>query len=78
MEVASDRRWRNFDDMGNEIRYSPEILAEFNKNATMWNPTSIGKPICMSYAVEDGSFLRTEFGYFGLYASAGVDCRKPV
>ena len=62
MEVASDRRWRNFDDMGNEIRYSPEILAEFNKNATMWNPTSIGKPICMSYAVEDGSFLAT-LGY---------------
>ena len=58
MDIASDKRWRNFDDMGNEIRYSPEILAEFNKNATMWNPTSIGRPICMSYAVEDGSFLR--------------------
>lgn len=58
MDIASDKRWRNFDDMGNEIRYSPDILAEFNKNATMWNPTSIGRPICMSYAVEDGSFLR--------------------
>lgn len=58
MDIASDKRWRNFDDMGNEIRYSPEILAEFNKNATMWNPTSIGRPICMSYAIEDGSFLR--------------------
>lgn len=65
MEVASDRRWRNFDDMGNEIRYSPEILAEFNKNATMWNPTSIGKPICMSYAVEDGSFLRLNSATLG-------------
>ena len=52
MDIASDKRWRNFDDMGNEIRYSPEVLAEFNKNATMWNPTSIGRPICMSYAVE--------------------------
>lgn len=58
MDIASNKRWRNFDDMGNEIRYQPEILAEFNKNATMWNPTSIGRPISMSYAVEDGSFLR--------------------
>lgn len=58
MDIASDKRWRNFDDMGNEIRYNPAVLAEFNKNATMWNPTSIGRPIAMSYAVEDGSFLR--------------------
>ena len=65
MEVSSDKRWRNFDDMGNEIRYQPEILAEFNKNATMWNPTSIGKPICMSYAVEDGSFLRLNSATLG-------------
>ena len=65
MEVASDKRWRNFDDMGNEIRYNPELLAEFNKNATMWNPTSIGKPICMSYAVEDGSFLRLNSATLG-------------
>jgi hypothetical protein len=34
------------------------MLADFNKNATMWNPTSIGRPIASSYAVEDGSFLR--------------------
>ena len=65
MEIASDKRWRNFDDMGNEIRYSPELLAEFNKNATMWNPTSIGKPISMSYAVEDGSFLRLNSATLG-------------
>lgn len=58
MDIASTKRWRNFDDMGNEIRYQPEILAEFNKDAMMWNPTSIGRPISMSYAVEDGSFLR--------------------
>jgi len=58
MDVASDKRWRNFDDMGNEIRYNPEALAKFNENATMWNPTSIGRPIAMSYAIEDGSFLR--------------------
>lgn len=58
MEVSLDNRWRNYDDMGNEIRYQPELLAEFNKNATMWNPTSIGRPIAMSYAIENGSFLR--------------------
>ncbi|MGY5354595.1 SusC/RagA family TonB-linked outer membrane protein [Wenyingzhuangia sp. IMCC45467] len=58
MEVSLNNRWRNFDDMGNEIRYQPEILGKFNENATMWNPTSIGRPIAMSYAIEDGSFLR--------------------
>lgn len=65
MDIASNKRWRNFDDMGNEIRYQPEILAEFNKNATMWNPTSIGRPISMSYAVEDGSFLRLNSATIG-------------
>ncbi len=57
-EVGLEKRWRNFDDMGNEIRYNPEVLAEFNKNATMWNPTSLTSAVTMSYAVEDGSFLR--------------------
>lgn len=65
MDISSEKRWRNFDDMGNEIRYSPEVLAEFNKNATMWNPTSIGRPIAMSYAVEDGSFLRLNTATIG-------------
>jgi len=58
MEVGLENRWRNFDDMGNDLRYSPELLADFNKNATIWNPTKIGRPIAMSYAIEDGSFLR--------------------
>ena len=58
MEVGLDSRWRNFDDMGNDLRYSPEMLAKQNENATMWNPTSLGRPIAMSYAVEDGSFIR--------------------
>ncbi|WP_240622589.1 SusC/RagA family TonB-linked outer membrane protein [Flavobacterium crocinum] len=58
MEVGLDKRWRNYDDMGNDLRYSPELLAKQNENATMWNPVSIGRPIAMSYAVEDGSFLR--------------------
>lgn len=58
MEVSLENRWRNFDDMGNDLRYSPEILADFNKNATIWNPTTVGRPIAESYAIEDGSFLR--------------------
>ncbi|WP_281310126.1 SusC/RagA family TonB-linked outer membrane protein [Flavobacterium flavigenum] len=58
MEVSLENRWRNFDDMGNDLRYSPALLADFNKDATMWNPTSIGRPIASSYAVEKGSFLR--------------------
>ena len=58
MEVSMENRWRNFDDMGNDLRYSPALLADFNKDATMWNPSSIGRPIASSYAVEDGSFLR--------------------
>lgn len=57
-DISSTKRWRNFDDMGNEIRYNPELLAEFNKNATIWNPTSMGKAVTMSYAIEDGSFIR--------------------
>jgi TonB-linked SusC/RagA family outer membrane protein len=58
MEVSLDKRWRNYDDMGNEVRYQPEMLAKLNENATMWNPTSIGRPIAMSYAIEKGTFLR--------------------
>ncbi|MNQ03208.1 Ferric enterobactin receptor precursor [compost metagenome] len=58
MDVGLNNRWRNYDDMGNDLRYSPEQLAKQNENATMWNPVSIGRPIAMSYAVEDGSFLR--------------------
>ena len=65
MDISSEKRWRNFDDMGNEIRYNPEVLAAFNQNATMWNPTSIGRPICMSYGVEDGSFLRLNSATIG-------------
>jgi hypothetical protein len=72
MEVGLENRWRNYDDMGNELRYSPELLADFNKNATMWNPTSIGRPIAMSYAIEDGSFLRLNNLSVGYTVPLGV------
>lgn len=75
MAMSAGNRWRNFDDMGNEIRYNPAALAEFNKNATIWNPTSIGRPICMSYAVEDGSFLRLNSAIIG-YTLPRVWTRK--
>ena len=65
MEVASTKRWRNYDDMGNDLRYDPEALAHFNKNATIWNPTCMGRPVSMSYAVEDGSFLRLNTATIG-------------
>lgn len=52
--------WKNYDEMGNELRYSPEVLAEYNKDATIWNPTSFGSPVTMSDAIEDGTFLRLQ------------------
>lgn len=63
--MSMEKRWRNFDDMGNEIRYNPEALAKFNENATIWNPTSLGRPVAMSYAIEDGSFLRLNTASLG-------------
>ena len=56
--VDSKHRFRYFDDAGNDLRKDPELLKDFNKNATMWNPTTVGTAIMMSYNVEDGSFLR--------------------
>ncbi|MDL2230237.1 TonB-dependent receptor [Alistipes sp. OttesenSCG-928-L06] len=64
-EMNSDKRWRNFDNMGNEIRYNPQALAKFNENATIWNPTSIGRPVASTYAIEDGSFLRLNTASLG-------------
>lgn len=56
--VDSKHRFRYFDDAGNDLRKDPELLKDFNKNAAMWNPTTVGTAIMMSYNVEDGSFLR--------------------
>ncbi|MFV0506812.1 MAG: SusC/RagA family TonB-linked outer membrane protein [Bacteroidales bacterium] len=60
MEVSLKKRWRRYDDMGNDLRRDPERLAEFNKNASFWNPHNLTKPVSMSYAIEDGSFLRLQ------------------
>ncbi len=56
--VDSQHRFRYFDDAGNDLRQDPQLLSEFNKNATIWNPTTIGTAIMMSDNAEDGSFLR--------------------
>lgn len=56
--VDSKHRFRYFDDEGNDLRTNPQLLKEFNKNATIWNPTKMGSAYMMSYNVEDGSFLR--------------------
>ena len=76
--VDSKHRFRYFDDEGNDLRTDPEKLKEFNKNATMWNPTTVGTAIMMSYNVEDGSFLRLNTVTLGytlprhLTAKAGI------
>ena len=64
MDVASDKRFRTVDDMGNDLSRYPEQLAKLNENATMWNPKNMG-PIAMSDAIEDGSFLRLNTATLG-------------
>ena len=65
-------RWRTIDANGNAVQWaasvngktvpagtSPEVLAEINKNATIWQPIKGGNYLELdSWAVEDGSFLR--------------------
>ena len=50
--------WRRFDDMGNDMFRTPEVWAEYNKDVTIWNPSSMSKRFISTYGVEDGSFLR--------------------
>lgn len=52
--------YRRWDDMGNDMFRYPERWAEFNKNATIWNPSNLSKSFISTYGVEDGSFLRLQ------------------
>lgn len=52
--------YRRWDDMGNQLDRDPARMAEFNKNATMWNPSNITKAYISTYGVEDGSFMRLQ------------------
>lgn len=56
-EVDLNHRFRICDDTGDFLLRQPDRLTELNKNATMWNPRNLG-PTCMSYGIEDGSFIR--------------------
>lgn len=50
-----------FDEQGNNMLLdAPEVWAEYNKNATMWNPSRQTKTFVSSHYVEDGSFLRLQ------------------
>lgn len=65
-------RWRTIDANGNAVQWAtslngksvpagaaPEVLAELNKNAGIWQPIKGGNYLELdSWAVEDGSFLR--------------------
>ena len=50
-------RWKTIDDNGNIITDLAQ-LAEKNKNAKIWRPMAVQYFNAMSWAVEDGSFLR--------------------
>lgn len=65
MDVSKDKRWRYVDDMGNWVGDNAEAVAALNRNATIWNPLSFGRPAAMTYGVEDGSFLRLNTATIG-------------
>lgn len=69
-EFSRDRRFTTIDPTtGYNIMFgtyaNPDQLQELNKNAVLWNPI-INSTVPLSWAVEDGSFLRLSsltFGY---------------
>ena len=52
--------WHRYDEMGNDMYRNPELMAYYNRNATMWNPANMTKSFISTYGVEDGSFLRLQ------------------
>ncbi len=54
--MATGNRWTNLLADGT-ICNDPTMLAEMNKNTTMWSPY-VGRYVFSDWAVEDGSFLR--------------------
>lgn len=59
MSTMSDskHRFRYFDNDGNSLLTDPAVLAEFNKNASIWSPNMYSY-VVSDWGVEDGSFLR--------------------
>ncbi|MFM6975545.1 MAG: SusC/RagA family TonB-linked outer membrane protein [Sphingobacteriaceae bacterium] len=54
--ASMNNRWKNFDANGVKVT-DPVLLTEMNTNTTLWTPTT-GNYELVSYAIEDGSFLR--------------------
>ncbi len=52
--------WMRTDEWGNYLWDQPEVMARYNKNATMWSPNNVTKAFVSTYGVEDGSFLRLQ------------------
>jgi TonB-linked SusC/RagA family outer membrane protein len=63
--VDSKNRFRYFDDLGTDLRSDPDALRELNKDANIWTPASLWRPIIHSWAIEDGSFLRLSTATLG-------------
>ncbi len=60
LPAAFNGRWRNVDNNGNLIT-DPTALAALNAHATIWEPQVTGSAnafLPVSWAIEDGSFLR--------------------
>ncbi|MDD4972543.1 MAG: TonB-dependent receptor [Paludibacter sp.] len=55
--MNSDNRFTYIDKETGAVVSDPTLLAEMNKNATMWSPAHSLVPL-HSWAIEDGSFLR--------------------
>ena len=83
-----NNRWKTIDEKGNAVQRlvagpngtqvasgeSPEVLAELNKNASIWQPVrgSSASFLMHSWAVENGSFLRLN------NITLGYNLPKPV
>ncbi|BAV04504.1 TonB-linked outer membrane protein, SusC/RagA family [Filimonas lacunae] len=58
MLAVMNNRWRNVDATGKTIT-DPAGLAELNKNATIWSPSTASNSFTVhSWAIENGSFVR--------------------
>ena len=55
-EMADGKRWTNLNPDGT-LCNDPVMLAEMNKNTTMWSPY-MSKFVLTDWAIEDASFLR--------------------
>ena len=61
LDGAFRNMWFAYDENGNNMKADdPATYAEYNKNATMWNPSNMTKTFVSSYYVEDGSVLRLQ------------------